>query len=64
MITGAGIVSVVTYRMALAKLAELKKQVKELLEKEFIRPSVPPWGAPMFLVKKKDISLRFCVGYR
>jgi hypothetical protein len=33
------------YRMATPELAELKEQVKELLEKGFIHPSSSPWGA-------------------
>jgi len=45
-------------------LGELKKQLEELLEKQFIRPSVSPWGAPVLLVKKKDGSMRLCVDYR
>ena len=47
-----------------SELAELKKQLEELLEKQFIRPSVSPWGAPVLLVKKKDGSFRLCVDYR
>jgi len=35
-----------------------------LLEKQFIRPRVSPWGAPMLLVKKKDGRMRLCVDYR
>jgi len=42
----------------------LKKQLEELLEKQFIRPSVSPWGAPVLLVKKKDGSFKLCVDYR
>ncbi|WVZ22654.1 hypothetical protein V8G54_001198 [Vigna mungo] len=61
---GAGPVSMAPYRMAPAELAELKKQIEELLEKKFIRPSVSPWGAPVLLVKKKDGSSRLCVDYR
>jgi hypothetical protein len=38
------------YRMATLELAELKEDVKELLEKGFIHPSSSPWGAPMIFV--------------
>jgi hypothetical protein len=47
-----------------AELAELKKQLQELLDKGFIRPSTSPWGCPTLFVKKKDESLRLCVDYR
>jgi hypothetical protein len=52
------------YRMPPAKLAELKKQLQELLDKGFIRPSTSPWGRPALFVKKKDESLRLCIDYR
>jgi hypothetical protein len=52
------------YRMPLAKLAELKKQLQELLDKGFIRPSTSPWGCPALFMKKKDKSLRLCIDYR
>jgi len=64
LILGAGPVSMAPYRMAPAELAKLKKQIEELLEKQFIRPSASPWGAPVLLVKKKDGSSRLCVDYR
>jgi len=60
----AGPVSVAPYQMSSAELAELKKQIEDLLKKKFIRPSVSPWGAPLLLVKKKDGSSRLCVDYR
>ena len=44
-------------------LEEIKKQIKELLEKGYIRPSSSPWGAPVLLVEKKDGSLRMVVDY-
>jgi len=64
LIPGAGLVSMAPYRMATTELAELKKKIEELLEKQFIRPSASPWGAPVLLVKKKDESSRLCVDYR
>jgi len=60
LVPGAGPVSIASYRMAPAELVELKKQIEELLEKQFIRPSASPWGAPVLLVKKKD-GTRGCV---
>ena len=41
----------------------MKKQLEELLEKEFIRPSSSPWGCPTIFVMKKDDTLRVCVDY-
>ena len=35
-----------------------------MLDKGYINPSVLPWGAPMFFVKKKDNTLRLCIDYR
>ena len=52
------------YRMAPKELAEMKKQLEELLEKGFIRPSSSPWGCLAIFVKKKDGTLRMCVNYR
>jgi hypothetical protein len=34
------------FTMTTPELAELKKHIKELLEKGFIYPSSSPWGAP------------------
>jgi hypothetical protein len=52
------------YQMSPAELVELKKQLQELLDKGFIRPSTSPWGCPALFVKKKDESLRLCIDYR
>jgi hypothetical protein len=52
------------YRMPPTELVELKKQLQELLDKAFIRPSTLPWGCPALFVKKKDESLRLCIDYR
>ena len=53
-----------SYRMAASELAELKKQLEELQQSGFIRPSSSPWGAPVLFVKKKDGRMRMCVDYR
>ena len=50
--------------MPINELEELKKQIAELQEKGFIRPSSSHWGAPVLFVKKKHGSLRMCVDYR
>jgi hypothetical protein len=52
------------YLMPPAELAKLKKQLQELLDKGFVRPSTSPWGCPTLFVKKKDESLRLCIDYR
>ncbi|XP_070050959.1 uncharacterized protein [Nicotiana tomentosiformis] len=57
-------ISILPYRMAPAKLRELKQKLQNLLDKGFIRPSVSPLGAPVLFVKKKDGSLRMCIDYR
>ena len=51
------------YRMAPSELVELKKQIKELLEKGYIRASSSPWGSPILFAKKKDGTLRLCIDY-
>lgn len=34
------------------------------MNKEFIRPSVSPWGAPMlFVIKKKNETMKLCINY-
>jgi hypothetical protein len=51
------------YRMAAFELAELKKQLEELQQSGFIRPSSKSRGAPVLFVKKKDGSMRMSVDY-
>ena len=60
---GVAPISIPPYRMAPMELQELKKQLQELLDKGFIRPSVSPWGAPVLFVKKKDGTLQLCIDY-
>jgi hypothetical protein len=45
------------------ELVELKKQIDELLEKGYIRPSTSPWAALVLFVEKKDGTKRMCINY-
>ena len=63
LIPGTGPLSFASYRMSPLELTKFKKQIKELLAKGFIRPSVSPLGAPVLLVKKKYGSMRLCIDY-
>ncbi|XP_070039621.1 uncharacterized protein [Nicotiana tomentosiformis] len=42
LLPGTQLISIPSYRMAPAELKELKEQLKDLLEKVFIRPSTSP----------------------
>ena len=64
LIPGIEPISIPPYRMAPAKLRELKAQLEELSSKGFIRRSISPWGAPVLFMKKIDESLRLCIDYR
>ncbi|CAI7876562.1 unnamed protein product [Closterium sp. NIES-54] len=50
--------------MSAVELKELKKQLEDLLAKEFIQPSSSPYASPVLFVRKKDGSLQMCVDYR
>ncbi|GJX11741.1 putative reverse transcriptase domain-containing protein [Tanacetum coccineum] len=64
LIPGATLVPRAPYQLAPSEMKELSKQLKELSEKGFIRPSSSPWGAPVLFVKKKDGTFRMCIDYR
>ncbi|XP_068667704.1 uncharacterized protein [Aristolochia californica] len=52
------------YRMAPKELDELRRQLSELLDSGFIKPSKAPYGAPILFQTKKDGSMRLCIDYR
>jgi len=52
------------YRMAPPELEELWKQLKELLDAEYIHPSKAPYGAPVLFQKKHDGLLRLYIDYQ
>ncbi|XP_019058307.1 PREDICTED: uncharacterized protein LOC104816062 [Tarenaya hassleriana] len=64
LIPGAKPPAMPPYRMAPPELAELKRQLEDLLEAGYIQPSKAPYGAPVLFQKKKDGSLRMCIDYR
>ncbi|GJR93775.1 putative reverse transcriptase domain-containing protein [Tanacetum coccineum] len=64
LIPGAMLVAKSSYRLAPTKMQELSKQLKELQDKSFIRPSSLPWGALVLFVKKKDCSFYTCTDYQ
>ena len=63
-ISGTAPISIAPYGMTPLELKELKKQLKELLEEGFIRPTISLWRALAMFVKKKDESMRLCIDYR
>nr|GFD06675.1 putative reverse transcriptase domain-containing protein [Tanacetum cinerariifolium] len=56
LVPGAAPVARAPYRLAPSEMKELAKQLQELSDKGFIRPSSSSWGAPVLFVKKKDRS--------
>ena len=56
--------SKVPYGMSTLELVELKVQLKEMLDKGYIKLGVSPWGAPTLFVKNNDGTLRLCIDYR
>ena len=52
------------YRRSVLENDEIKRQIKELIQKGHIRPSSSPCGSPIVLVQKKDGTWRLCIDYR
>jgi hypothetical protein len=63
LIPGTAPISKRAYRVSGPELVELKKQIDELLDKGYIRPSTSPWAAPVLFVEKKDGTKRMCIDY-
>ncbi|GJY64927.1 putative nucleotidyltransferase, ribonuclease H [Tanacetum coccineum] len=62
--TGSKPLTKAPYRMPPPELDELRKQLMELLDLGYIRPSKAPYGAPVLFQRKKDGSLRMCIDYQ
>ena len=52
------------YKVAHADREFIEKEVREMLAKDVIEPSVSPYAAGVVLVPKKSGETRFCVDYR
>jgi hypothetical protein len=64
LLPGTSPISKRAYRVSGPELVELKKQIDELSEKGYIRPSTSPWAASVLFVEKKDGTRRMCIDYR
>ncbi|GJY75370.1 putative reverse transcriptase domain-containing protein [Tanacetum coccineum] len=58
LIPGVAPVARAPYRLALSKMKELSDQLKELSNKDFIRPSSSPWGALVLNKKEHEEHLK------
>jgi hypothetical protein len=54
LLPGTPLISKRPYRLPTNELVELKKQIAELQDKGFMRPSSSPLGAPILFVEKKN----------
>ncbi|GBG83498.1 hypothetical protein CBR_g37212 [Chara braunii] len=52
------------YRLSIPEATELKRQLEELLQLGFIKPSNSPWGSPVLFARKADGTLRLFIDYR
>ncbi|GBG80212.1 hypothetical protein CBR_g30579 [Chara braunii] len=52
------------YRMGQGELEELRRQIDDMIDRGWIRPSESEFGAPVLFVPKKGGKLRMCIDYR
>jgi hypothetical protein len=57
-------ISKTAYMVSGPELVELKKQIDELSEKGYFKPSTSPWAAPVMFVEKKDDTRRMYIDYK
>jgi hypothetical protein len=56
LIPGTMLVSMAPYRMSASELVELKKQLVDLLDKKYVRPSVSPWERRCYWLRRKMVA--------
>jgi hypothetical protein len=47
-------------RQPYAQVAEIEKNVQELLAAKLIEPTISPWSSNVLLVRRKDGAMRLC----
>ncbi|UYV63130.1 hypothetical protein LAZ67_2003234, partial [Cordylochernes scorpioides] len=52
------------YRVAPRERQIIQDEVNKMEKLDIIQPSESPWASPVVLIRKKDVSWRFCVDYR
>jgi hypothetical protein len=61
---GAQPVTARQYRYTPAQKTKIEAQVTAMLQASLIQVSARPFSSPVLLVRKKDLSWRFCIDYR
>lgn len=64
LVPGAQPVNIRPYRYPPHLKDEIEKQVAAMVQMGTVRPSSSPFSSPVLLVRKKDVTFRFCVDYR
>jgi hypothetical protein len=60
---GTAPISKRAYRVSGPELVELNKQIDELLEKGYIRPSTSPWAALVLFMEKTRCNFEYQFSY-
>lgn len=64
LVPGAAPFNIRSYRYPPKLKTEIERQVQEMLTNGIIQHSKSPFSSPVLMVKKKDMSWRFCVDFR